>query len=60
MKKIYCMKCRKFKTPKTSYIFYKTLILSIIWGKCGRKDKEIYKEKETNQTLKILGLINNI
>ena len=54
------MKCRKFKTPKTSYIFYKTLILSIIWGKCGRKDKEIYKEEETNQTLKIPSLINNI
>ena len=30
MKKIYCIKHGKFKNPKISYIFDKTLVLSII------------------------------
>ena len=63
MKKFCCIKCkkyRKFKNPKISYIFDKTLSVSIICDKCGSKDEKIFKEEESIKTLKILGLINNI
>ena len=61
MKKIYCIKCnkyRKFKNPKISYI--KTLVCPIICDKCGIIDETIFKEKESTEILKILGLVNNI
>ena len=48
MKKIYCIKCnkyRKFKNPKISYIFDKTLVLSIISDKCGSKDEKYFRNK---------------
>ena len=63
MKKIYCVnygKRRKFKNPKISHIFEKTLVISIICDKCGSKHKRIFKEAERIEILKILGLINNI
>ena len=63
MKKIYCIKYnkyRKFKNSKISYIFDKTLVLSIIVGDCGINDKVPLKEKESIEMLKILGLISNI
>ena len=44
MKKIYCIKCNKytkFKVPKISYIFNKTLVISIICGKCGSNDEKL-------------------
>ena len=57
--KIYSNVCNKywmFKNPKISYIFKKTLDLSIVYSKCGHEeDKEDSIEK-----LKILGLITNI
>ena len=46
IKKIYCIKCNnygKFKNPKTSYIFDKTLVLSIIFHKCGSNNGKIFK-----------------
>ena len=55
----YCNKYRKSKNPKI-YIFYKTLALSIISGKCGIKDKTIFQEEESIDILKIFGVINNI
>ena len=57
--KIYCVKCnkfRKFMNPKISYIFYKTLVLSIIYSKCLDNNDRIFKEKESIEILKILGL----
>ena len=39
-----------------TYFFYKT-VLSIICDKCNRRDGKIFKEKESIQILKILGLI---
>ena len=48
---------RKSKTPKTSYIFFKKLGLSIVYSKCGHEYKKIFKEEES---IKILGLITNI
>ena len=38
MMKIYCNVCnkyKKFKNPKMSYIFKKTLSLSIVYSECG-------------------------
>ena len=50
MKKIYCIVCgkyRKFKNPKISYKFKKTLFLSIICSKSGNIDEKIFKEDES-------------
>ena len=63
MKKLYCIICgkyRKFEKPKISYLLEKTLVLSIICSKCKNEDKKIFKEEESMEILKILGLINNI
>ena len=63
MKKIYCVKCkkhRKIKNSEMSYLFYKTLVISIIYGKCGSKEKIIFKEEESIEILKTLGFIENL
>ena len=57
MKKLYCVifgKYRKFEKPKI------TLVLSIISSECKNEDKKIFKEEESFEILKILGLIQNI
>ena len=49
MKKIYCVICgkyRKFKNLKISYIFEKTLVLSIICSKCENEDEKFLKKKK--------------
>ena len=61
MKKIYCIKCNKyriFKNPKILYIFDKTLTLSIIYKKCGSNDEIIYKEEKSIDILRLFGLTN--
>ena len=55
-----CGKYRKFKNPKTASVFEKTIVLSLICSKCENKDDNIFKEKESMEILKILGLIKNI
>ena len=58
MKKFYCGICgeyRKFEKP-ILYIFEKT-VLSIISSKCKNEDEKIYKEEESIEILRILGLI---
>ena len=63
MKKLYCIICRKyrkFEKPKISYFFEKTLVLSIICSKCKNDDEKVFKEEESIEILKILGLIENI
>ena len=63
MEKLYCVICgkyRKFENLKISYIFEKALVLSIICGKCGNEDEKIFKEEESTEILKILGLTENI
>ena len=63
IKTIYCVICgkyRKFKNLKISYIFEKTLVLSIICSKCENEDEKILKVEESIEILKILGLIENI
>ena len=53
------MKYRKFKNPEI-YLFYKTLVLSIICVECRDKNKRMFKEEESIGILKILGLFKNI
>ena len=63
MKKLYCAICgnyRKLKKPKISCIFKKALVLSIICSKCKNEDEKIFKEKKSNEILKVLSLIENI
>ena len=57
-----CNKYRKFKKPKISYIFKKKKKLSIfiVYSKRGYEYEKIFKEEESIEILKILGLINNI
>ena len=60
MEKLYCVICgkyRKFEKPKISYIFEKTLILSIICSKCKNEDEKVFKQEEWIWMLKILDLI---
>ena len=51
---------RKFQSSKISNLLEKTLVLSIICSNCENEDEKIFKEKESIETLKIFGLINNI
>ena len=63
MRKIYFTKCKKnkeFWKPKISYICDKTLLLSSICDECGSKVEKIFKEKQSIEILKCLGLINNM
>ena len=39
-----CNKYRKIKKRKISYIFHKTLDLSIIWSKCGSNGEKYFKK----------------
>ena len=63
MRKLYCIVCgkyRKSEKSKISYLLEKTLVLSIICSKCKNKDEKIFKEEESIEILKILGLVNSI
>ena len=63
MKQLHCVTCgkyRKFEKPKISYLLEKTLVLSIICSKCKNEDEKIFKEEESIEILKTLGLIENI
>ena len=55
-----CGKYRKFEKPKISCILEKILVLSIIWGKCRNEDEKTFKEEESIEILKVLGLIENV
>ena len=63
MKKLYCVifgRYRKSEKPKISYLLEKTLVLPIICSKCRNEDEQLFKEEESIEILKILGLIENI
>ena len=55
-----CNKYKKFKNPKILYIKKKTLDLSFAYSKCGHEYKKLFKEEESIEILKIIGLITNI
>ena len=40
-----------------SYLFEKTLFISIICSKCKNEDEILFKKEESNKILKILGLV---
>ena len=54
-----CNKYRKFEKTKISYIFKKILNTSIVYSKCGHEYKKMFKEEESIEIIKILGVINN-
>ena len=62
MKKIYWIKFNKYRKVKDCkiYVFSKILVFSIICNICSSKDEKIFKKEESNDTLKILDLINNM
>ena len=63
MMKIYsnvCNKYRNFKNIKISYILKIILGLSTICSNCGQEYKKIFKEEESIEILKIIGLFTNI
>ena len=57
---INCKKYKEFKKPKILYTCYKTLLLSSICNKCGSEDEKLYKEEESVEILKTIGLIENV
>ena len=57
---VICGNYKKSKNLKISYIFEKTLVLSIICSKCENDNEKIFKEEEPIEILKILGLIKYI
>ena len=57
MMKIYynvCNEYRKIKNLKISYIFKETLVLSIVYSKCGHEYKKIFEE-ESIVIVKVFG-----
>ena len=55
MKNTFCVVCskyQKFKNPKISYIFKKTIFLSIIFSNFGSKDEKMFKEEKLIKILK--------
>ena len=62
MKKLYyaiCGKYRKFEQRKITYLLEKTVV-SFICNKCKNEDEKLFKEEESIEIFKILGLIENI
>ena len=63
MNKLYCVICgkyRKFEKPKISNILEKTLVPSIICSKCKNENEKKFKQEESIEILKTLGLIENM
>ena len=62
MKKLYCVICskyRKFEKSKISSLLKKILVISIICCKCKNEHEKLFKEGESIEILKVLGLIEN-
>ena len=63
MKKLYCIifeKYKKNKNSKMSFTFEKTLVLPNNCSKHKGEDEKIFKEEESIELLKVLGLIENM
>ena len=63
MKILYCVICgkyRKFENLKYYASIIKIIYLSVICRKFLNKDQKIFKEEDSIEILKILGLIENI
>ena len=53
MEKLYCVICSKCRKLKT-------LVPYIICSKCKNEDKKLFKEEESIEVLKIIGIIEDI
>ena len=53
-------KYRKSEKSRISHLVEKTLVLSIIWSNCKNENEKLFKEEESIEIFKILGLIENI
>ena len=63
MIKLYCIiwaEYKIFEKPKISYIFEKTLVLSVVCSKCKNDDEKKFKKEESIEISKILGFIENV
>ena len=52
-------KYRKFQKPKISHFIEKNLVISVVCSNCKKEDEKIFKEEESIELLKILGLITD-
>ena len=57
---VVCSKYGKFEKPEISNFLEKTLVPSIICGKCKNEDEILFQEEESIEILNILVLIENI
>ena len=57
---VICLKYRKSGKPEISYLIEKTLVLSIICSKCKKENEKVFKEEDSTEIIKILGLFYNI
>ena len=63
MKTLYCIiSCNytKFEKPKIAHLLERTLVFSIICSRCKNEDETLFKEEESIEILKILGLLVNL
>ena len=62
MKKMYCIKCNKYRESKKCHAFSKKkkIVLSIICKECGSNNDTVFRKAGTIQILKINGLIHNV
>ena len=63
MKTLYSIICGRYKNLKNlkmSYLVEKALVFSTIYSKCKNEDEKLFKEEESFEILKTLGLIKNI
>ena len=57
---VICLKYRKSGKSKISYLIEKTLVLSIICSKCKKENEKVFKEEDSTEIIKIIGLFYNI
>ena len=57
---VICLKYRKSGKSKMSYLIEKTLVLSIICSKCKKENEKVFKEEDSTEIIKIIGLFYNI
>ena len=61
MKKMYCIKCNKYRESKKCHAFSKKkIVLSIICKECGSNNDTVFRKAGPIQILKINGLIHNV
>ena len=57
---MFAINIENLKSLKYHMFFKKILDLSVVYSKSGHEYKKIFKERDSNEILKIFGLITNI